>query len=294
MPTIEEKRVYADRTGQSEVYVASETGVVVVTVSDELVGEFWLAHRCDPRDVAAADGQVAVATAEDVLAIAGEALEPTGFGPAVAVDVDSGATDGGGDDSDGRTIVAAAEDGTVSRGSLPDEGTDDGTAAAPASTVDWSEVGTVDGSVTAIDWPFVATDAGLYRVRDGDVGEGGLTTVNDVAATGMPLAATDAGLYKLGNGWMDVLDGAFHAVVSDGQRAHAATESDLYASDAPYAGAADWGAIDVPVTEPVRDIAYTPTATVGVTETGTLLLTAGDGWRTRTLGVGGVVGVAVR
>lgn len=292
MPTIEEKRVYADRTGQSEVYVASGAGVVVVTVSDELVGEFWLAHRCDPRDVAAADGQVAVATDDDVLVIASDGLEPTGFGPAVAVDVDSGATDDG--ESDERTIVAATEDGTVSRGSVPAEGTNDATTAAPASAVEWSDVGAVDGSVTAIDWPFVATDAGLYRVRDGGVGEAGLIDVNDVAAAGVPLAATDAGLYKLGNGWMDVLDGTFHAVASDGQRAHAATASDLYASDAPYARDADWSAMDLPVADSVQDVAYTPTATVCITETGTLLLTAGDGWRTRTLGVRGVVGLAVR
>jgi hypothetical protein len=305
MPTIEEKRVYADRTGQSEVYVASEAGVVVVTVSDDLVGEFSLARRCDPRDVAAAGGQVAVATAEDVLAISGESLAPTGFGPAVAVDVV--------DDPEGTELVVADENGAIARGPIPEDWASaaDESASAPEDStstdrtgeatasqaatagIEWSAVGTVEPPVNAIEWPFVATDAGLFRVQEG-MRDAGLTNVNDVVAVGMPLAATDDGLYKLGNGWMELLGGAFHAVASDGRVAHAADGTTLYACDDPIDRDADWEAVEVPGTEPVQDVAYTPSATVCATGAGTMLLTAGDGWRSRTLGVGGVVGIAVR
>jgi hypothetical protein len=270
MPTIEEKRVYADRTGQREVYVASSVGVVVVNVSDDLVGEFSLAKRCDPRDIAGGDGRVAVATAADVLALTDASFEPVGFESAVAVDFDEDA------------IVASDETGTIARRPAATAG------ATPAASGDWTEIGTVESPVTAIDWPFVATASGLYRAVDGEFESAGLDGVNDVSGAGMPLAATDAGLYKLGNGWMSVLDGAFHAVASDGRRAHAATDRALYENRT------DWEPVDVPVAEPVQDIAYTPEATVCVTESGTLLLTVGDGWRTRQLGVGGVVGVAVR
>lgn len=275
MPTIEEKRVYDDRTGQTELYVASGVGVVLVTVSDDLVGEFSLAMRCDPRDVAAGGGDVAVAADEDVLALVDAGFESTGFGPAVAVDIEDG------------VIVAADAEGTVSR-----------RPTAPATaTAQWTAVGRVEGAVTAIDWPFVATDSGLYRAVDPSLGGDssadafdsvGLDAVNDVSATGVPLAATDTGLYRLGNGWMSVIEEPCHAVASDGTRAHAATERALYEYGA------EWTSVEVPVTESIRDMAYTPTATACVTGAGTVLLTAGDGWRKRALGVDGIVGVAVR
>jgi hypothetical protein len=282
MPTIEEKRVYADQTGQREVYVASSTGVVVVNVSDDLVGEFSLARQCEPRGVAAGGGEVAMATTEDVLTLAGGAFEPTGFGPAVAVDIADG------------SVVAADEAGRIARLETPEVGASGGDAGDEeaetevASTVDWATVGTVEGSVTAIDWPFVATDSGLVRARDGELRDAGLTAVNDVAAAGIPLAATDDDLYKLGNGWMSVLNGAFQTVESDGSRAHAASGGTLYADEG------EWQELDVSVSGPIAGVAYTATATVCVTETGTLALSVGDGWRTRMLGVGGVVGVAVR
>ncbi len=279
MPTIEEKRVYADRTGQAEVYVASSTGIVVVNVSDDLVGEFSLASRCEPRDVAAAEGEVAAATAEDVLSLAGGAFEATGFGPAVAVDIADG------------VMVAADEDGHLARREAPGDvgdGEASGHKTEAGSGADWTPVGTVDGSVAGIDWPFVATDSGVARIDDGVLREAGLSGVNDVAAAGIPLAATSSGLYKLGNGWMTVLDGSFQAVESKGTRAHAASKARLYGEEG------DWQQLDVPVSEPIADIAYTSAATVCVTQTGTLAITAGDRWRTHILGVSGVGGVTVR
>ena len=83
---IDKKRVYADREGSTTAFVAAGAGVVRVEVAGDIVGEFGLERRCDARDVAAAGGHVAVATAEDVLVRTGDGLEPTGFGPADAVD----------------------------------------------------------------------------------------------------------------------------------------------------------------------------------------------------------------
>ncbi|MFC6726919.1 hypothetical protein ACFQE1_21580, partial [Halobium palmae] len=62
MTTIDEKRVYDDKAGKTQAVVATETGVVVVDVSDDLVGGFALAHRCTARDVAVHGGRIAVAT----------------------------------------------------------------------------------------------------------------------------------------------------------------------------------------------------------------------------------------
>ncbi len=66
MDSIEEKRVFGDRSGALEVYVASSIGVVRVRVAGDTVGEFGLCERCDTRDVAATADSVAIATDEDV------------------------------------------------------------------------------------------------------------------------------------------------------------------------------------------------------------------------------------
>lgn len=304
MPTIEEKRVYAEKTGKTEVYVASGAGVVVVDVSDDLVGGFSLEHRCVPRDVAAgtgtAAGDVAVATDEDVDVLAGGEFVGTGFGPAVAVGFDGG------------DLLAAGEDGRIARLAAGDDGSalderawsDVGSVDADVRGIDGrlvdADVRAIDGQlvdahVRAIDGQFVATDAGLYRVaRAGAGGESqelddaGLTAVNDVSASGMPLAATTEGLYKLGNGWMKVREGDFRVVASDGERAHAATEDTLHADET------GWDPVELHVTEPIRGLGYTSNVAVAVTETGTLLIERDDEWRSRLLGVGDVVGLAVR
>jgi hypothetical protein len=269
--TIDEKRVYDDRTGAETVLVASERGVVVASLSADRVGEFRLDHRGVARDVAAAGDRRAVATDEDVLA---GGYDPTGFGPAVAVGFD-------GDD-----LLAAGPDGRIAR--LDD---------------DWTTLGHVE-SPRAVDGGMVAAADGVWTVDD-DLRNVGLGDVRDVHGRGMPLAATDDGLYRLGNGWMDELDGAFGVVSADSPERRSAgsrTQSGDDADDRAHAvGAAgtfereavgEWHAVETPA-DPV-DVAYTDAATVAVTEGGTLLADAGDGWRRRELGVGGVAALAVR
>jgi len=249
--TIDEKRVYADRTGADEVLIAAEQGVVAVSLSGDRVGEFGLDHRAAVRDVAAAGDRRAVATDADVLV--GD-YDPTDFGPAVAVGFD------------GDALLAAAPDGQVAR-------FDDG----------WTTLGEVEAP-RAVDGGMIAAESGVHQV----VGDGlrgvGLDGVHDVHGRGMPLAATDDGLYRLGNGWMDELDGAFGVVSADSVdgRAHAAGDGELFAREA----VGEWVPVDVPAV-PV-DVDYTDAATVAVSETGTLLADVGDGWRTRELGVTGV------
>jgi hypothetical protein len=256
--TIDEKRVYADRTGADEVLIAAEQGVVVASLSGDRVGEFGLDHRATVRDVAADGDRRAVATDVDVLV--GD-YDPTDFGPAVAVGFD------------GDALLAAGSDGRIAR-------LDDG----------WTTLGEVE-TPRAVDGGMIAADSGVYQV----VGDGlrgvGLDGVHDVHGRGMPLAATDDGLYRLGNGWMVERGGAFGAVSADvtDDRAHAADEGRLFAREA----VGEWSAVDVPTAVPV-DVGYTDAATVAVSETGTLLADAGDGWRTRELGVTGVRRLAVQ
>ena len=264
--TIDEKRVYADRTGADEVLIAAEQGAVVVSLSDDRVGEFGLDHRAAVRDVAADGNRRAVATDEDVLV--GD-YAPTDFGPAVAVGFHDGA------------LLAAGPDGQIAR-------LDDG----------WTTLGGVE-TPRAIDGGMVAAESGVHQVVDDGLRNVGLGGVHDVVGRGLPLAATDRGLYRLGNGWMDELDGAFRVVASEAPRSagspeadgrtHAVGESGVFAREAVD----DWRAVDVPTDAPV-DVGYTEAATVAVTETGTLLADAGDGWRTRELGVTGVRRLAVQ
>lgn len=271
MTTIEEKRVYGARTGATEVYVAAGIGVVSVEVSGARVGGFGVVHRCTARDVAVAGGRIAVATDEDVLLLEradaeGEARDgedreatPAEFGPAVAVDYDDG------------DLVGAAEDGRVARWG-------DG---------DWTTLGRVE-EPRAVDGGLVAAADGVHRIAGDDLVPAGLSDVRDVAGRGRPLAATGEGLYELGNGWMDALDGAFAVAATDGDdRAHAATDAALY----ERAEREGWTRIDVPGEERVADVDYAP-RTVAVTADGTFLVAGADGWRTQSLGVRDVAGLA--
>lgn len=256
--SIDEKRVYEDRTGGTELLVASELGVTAVTVSDDLIGEFSLVEQCAARDVAAGEDEVAVATGEDVLVGAGGEFSGTGFGPAVAVTV---AED---------WLVAAGPDGAVGR-------RDDG---------EWSTLGTV-ADVRAIEGDLVATADGVYRLDGDDLTHVGLDDVADVATDGTPLAATGDGLYYLGPGWARAQKGAFTTVGTAGERAHAATPETLYER---HEG--EWRERSVPVDEPIVEVAY-GRGVYAVTETGTVLVDVGDGWRTRSLGLPGVAGLVV-
>ncbi|SIS10158.1 HVO_0234 family beta-propeller protein [Natronorubrum thiooxidans] len=285
MHSIEEKRVYGDREGAIEAYVSSSIGVVRVRVADDTVGEFGLCDRCTARDIAAADGVVAIATDEDVRLLSlpderdessGETVVETGFGPAVAV----GADDTG--------LLAASPDGEVARL----EG------GVPSDNGDWVPLES-DGvaTVRAIDGDLVGTDSGVYRVHEDGLDHAGLTDVRDVSAAGVPLAATADGLYKLGNGWMKVLEGDFETVAADPQtepgrlaRAHAVSGATVYAYSED-----GWQEYDRSSAS-IVGIGYGQTC-YAVTERGTFLSATPDDdngqWRSRTIGVGDVTGLAI-
>ncbi|MFC6787028.1 hypothetical protein ACFQFH_14425 [Halobaculum halobium] len=225
MPTIAEKRVFTKRDDVVRALAASSMGVVGVSISGDIVGEFGIDHRCDARDVAARGDAVAVATDEDVLV--GD-FEPTGHGPAVAASV---AGDG---------VLAAAPDGTVSL--LAAEADADDANGDPTDSA-WIEVGSVDDP-RRLDGRLVAAGDGVHRLTDGSLEYAGLEDVRDVSDRGVPLAVTADTLYTLGNGWMRDLDadgggrdpgshaesGAFRCVVADaeGERAVAATDAAVF------------------------------------------------------------------
>ena len=267
MTTIEEKRVYGEKTGKREVYVASGLGLAVASVADDRLGGFELAWRGDARDVATHGDQIAVATDGDVLVAKEESdFEPTDFGPATAVGFD------------GESLLAAGEDGKI------------------ASRVDddWTTVGTLDAEIRAIDGDLLATSEGVVRVREADLQAVGLADAWDVSMPGVPLAATASGLYKLGNGWMDELTGDFRAVAADPASksgslvgAHAATPKAVF-----VAGNNGWRERDPPVEERVVALAVSG-AVYAVTDAGTLLIDAGDGWRIHSLGLQNVRRMAV-
>lgn len=269
MSTLDEKRVYADKRARTEVYLATGTGLAVVSVVSDRVGGFSIAHRAPTRSVVCAEGRVAAATEADVVVRegAGEAeFRPTDFGPAVAVGFDEG------------TLLAADEGGTVSR-------FEDG---------EWADLGSVDADVRAIDGNLVATADGLYRVSSAGFSPAGLDAVNDVSTAGVPLAATETGLYKLGNGWMEVLDGEFAAVAADHAsatpgrlgRAHAVSGHRLFAH-----ADGDWTPEET--ADPLVDVGYGE-AVYAVTGSGTFLADAGEGFRSRELGLPDVAELAVR
>jgi len=280
MNDITEKRVYDDDAGVTEVFVAAGIGVVSVSISADRVGRFGVVRRCSPRDVAGGDGLLAVATDEDVLVrdhrgptSDDDAFASTAFGPASAVGVRNGTVLAG--DGDGRIVRRGGEG--------------------------WADVGTIDASVVAIDGPLLATDDGVYRVRgEGDdtaVEPAGLEAANDVAARG-PFAAADDGLYALGNGWMREVEGRFGAVAATSrEHAHAAvlpedTDDARQHSDGAFYERHDggWRAVDLPVEGPIADVAEGERP-YALTIEGTLLI--GPEWRSRSLGVDDIVGIAV-
>ncbi|WP_331235186.1 HVO_0234 family beta-propeller protein [Natronorarus salvus] len=253
MSTLAEKRVYADRIAGTTVAVACGLGLLTVSVAEDRIGEFGLAHRCTALDLAVDAGQLAVATDEDVLL--GPDHDPLGFGPAVAVAI-----------ADGRASAASPE-GRIART------TEDG---------GWEEFGSIESEIRAIDGDLVATGEGVYRLDD-EPSHVGLSDVRDVAARGVPLAATGDALYVLGNGWMEVLEGEFVAADVDrreglSERACAATETAVFVrEDGEWVDTAipAGGLVDVAVRE----------AIYAITGEGELLVDAGDGWQRRSLGV---------
>ncbi len=271
MSDITEKRVYGDDAGATEVVVAAGIGVVSVSVSAGRIGRFGVAHRCSPRDVAAADDRLAVATAEDVLLRREGEFTPAGFGPAVAVGTHEGA------------VLAADDDGRIARHDHDADGWSD-TDALDADG--WTDVDTLDARVRAIDGPLLATDAGVYRVGGDDaaIRPAGLDAATDVAAAG-PYAATDGGLYTLGNGWMRAIEAPIETVAAASREHAYAVGGRLYGY---HDG--DWRVVDLPAGRPVADVAVEERA-YAISEGGTLL--AGPDWRSRSLGVADVAGIAV-
>jgi hypothetical protein len=283
MPTIDEKRVYTDNTGTETVFVASDAGVVAVSVSDDLVGGFGIAHRCRARDVAVGGGTLAVAAAEDVfradLTETDDAddlrFEPTEFGPAAAVGFD------------GETLHAGDDDGRVAR--FEGGGGSDGGDDANSDGAAWTTVGET-GAVRAVDGPLVAAADGVHRLDADGLTSVGLDDARDVAGRD-PLAATGTGLYRLGNGWMDALSGAFDVASAAAEgRAHAVGGGDLFARG----DGGEWAPEPVPVAETVAAVAYGPTATYAVTDAGTFLVRLPESeWRHQILGLQGVTAAAV-
>ncbi|MEF8825848.1 MAG: hypothetical protein V5A27_05835 [Halapricum sp.] len=283
MGDIEEDRIYADTLGKTDVYVAADLGVAEVSVSNDRIGHFSLAHRCSARDIAADGTGLLVATDEDVLAIEpGDepTVESLGFGPAVAVGVAD-------------APLAAGPDGTVARSD------DDG----------WTELGTV-ADPRAIDGPLIAAEEGVFRVTDG-LEHVGLDDAYDVVGGSTPYAATGNGLYRLGPGWTRELDGSFRVVTAEGSRAHAATASELYVQ-----GDREWHERVLSTDEALVDIGYVAKertdgeskasvdshsdgGTVAVTGSGTVLVDPAaakdgvSGWRSRSLGLTETTAMAV-
>lgn len=269
MTTIEEKRIFAEKSGRTRVFVGSGVGVATVSVSADLVGEFGVEYRTAAADVAGTTGQIAVATGDDVVLLGEDPLE-LGFGPATAVGFRDGA------------VVAGDEDGRVAAATDPGE---------------WDEVGTAAGAVRAIEEELVATSAGVYRLSGGGVRDGSgdaladadLDDAADVASGDVELAATADGVYRFEDGWHQEIAGEATLVAagSDG-RAHAVVDGTLFARTREK----DWSAVSLPVDAEPVGAAYGP-ATYVATADGTILVDAGDGWRHQPLGLRGVVGCAV-
>lgn len=251
--SLSEKRVYGETDGATTAFVAAEIGLVRVSISDDIVGEFTLDRRGKTEEVASDTGRLAIATPNDVLVADEGEFHETGFGPATAIGY--------------RDDLVAAGGGRVAR-------FDDS----------WTTLSKLD-DVRAVGGSMVAAESGIHRLDGGHVG---LDDACDVATVGTPLAATGSGLYYLANGWMRALDGPFQAVSSDGDTTHAASEKTLYSRSVEN----DWQPAQLPTDGRIVDIDH-GAGVYAVTEGGSILANVGDGWRHRSIGVTGVTGLAV-
>ncbi len=259
MHDIDEKRIFAEKTTDQVAFVAAELGLLTVRLAEDRVGDFGIARRCSPQDIASSGRQVALA-AEDVYLGDENGSKPTDFGPCVAVGDNSG-------------LIAASPHGDLAR--------------YETESSQWEEVGTLS-AVTAIDGDLIGTRSGIYRLPE--LTPVGLDQVRDIETTGLPLAATKNGLYRLGNGWMDVLDGDFQMVsapANDAFPTYAATHTTCYEHQD-----GDWQPLELPTTAPIVDAAFGDCPYLLAAD-GTLIAHAGDGWRTHPLGVTGAVGIVI-
>jgi hypothetical protein len=264
--SIDEKRVYAARSGRTDAFVACGAGLAWLSVSGGQIGEFALLNRTAARDVAVAAGRLVVAGEEVRLGPVERTpegppdvtLDATGFGPAAAVGVHDGAP----------VAAAPGADARVARY--------DG---------DWTTLATLP-PVRGLSGPLAATADGVYRL-DGERADGDARQIldGDARAVAAPLAATADGLYDLAGAPRRLLTGAFVAVaVSDGT-AHAATGETLYGR-----GPEGWTARDAP-DAPVA-LCHADGAPVVLGEQRVHVAEGGD-WRSRTLGLPDVRAVAV-
>jgi len=274
MSTIEEKRVYAGGE-RTTLYLACGLGVASVSVSDDLIGEFGVEARGEARDVAGRDGLLVAATGEDVLV--GADLEESGFGGARAVG------------TDGETVLAADEDGIarydgawerVKVSDVRQPSDDEGNVRQPPDDRG-IEVKRFDGALAA--------GEDVYRVGEGLESLGCPAEPNDVSlGEGTAFAATDDGLYRLESGeWERELAGPCGRVAAGGDLAVGPDAGDFWGR-----AGTRWERIDLPVSGPVADAVRTGEGTYAVTESGTVLANAGDGWRSRETGLRGVRALA--
>lgn len=247
--SLDEKRVYADRTGTETLLLATGAGLAGVSVSADKVGEFGLRTRTAARDVAVFDDSFAVADAEDVRVGPPDDLEATGFGPAVAI---AGRAD---------ALLAVGPEGRV---------------AVRGSDGEWTDRGTVP-DVRRADGRLLAAADGVHRVTADGVEYAGLDDARDVAAG--PRAATASGVHRLGNGWLDEQAGDATAVAARGDHAAAVLDGELREYDGD-----EWTDREVPLTD-VAAVAYGAGALYAVASAGTVAVDAGDGWRTRAIGL---------
>ena len=267
--SLSEKRMYGRTRPETHAYVASGLGITRVETAGGQIGRFSLEKRCDARDIAGTNGEIAVATDDAVLVSTDDGFAATGFGPATAVGYDEAG------------LVAAGEE-RVAR-------YDDG---------EWWEMGSV-ADVRALAADLLAAADGVYGLPG--CAYLGLHDAADVAG---PFAATADGLYERDpqegtvgarENWRPVRSGAHGAVATDGERGHAADIDTLV-----ELVDGDWRECDLPVRERVVDVCYGD-AVYAVTEDGTFLVDTADestadghgGWRSRSLGLPEVVGVAV-
>jgi hypothetical protein len=268
----DERRLIGEQREETDAYLATDLGVVRVSITADRVGQFSLIHRCSPRSVATDAETVLVATDEDVLVVDDDAVNSTGFGPAVAVGLVEG------------TPLAADADGRVAR-------FDDG----------WATVGAVTDP-RRFDGSLLAAGDGVYRVGE-TLEPFGLADVADVttAATG-PVAATADGIYHHTDGaWNRTFAGASTAVASSGTRLAALDGEGIVAYDD------EWRRMDPPIDAVSATDGALVTLAYGeglysVTEDGTVLVYTDPelvvdgrgGWRSHALGVSGVVDIAIR
>lgn len=277
----EERRLFEQRREATVAFVASELGVAQVELAGDRVGGFSLARQCTATAIGARDDTVAVGTDEDVLVSTGGEFVATGFGPAPAVGVAAG------------SIFASTPDGRVGRLDGPE-------FEAGA----WATLGEIE-EPRRFDGTLLAAGDGVYRLGDG-LTRLGLDDVWDVtgpasASSVGPFAATETGIYRLTDGdWVREHDGPVECVGASHESVHAVDSEGLLEREMGTEQNGDWHRRALPEDISLVDIAHGETL-YGVTDDGTVLLAADPeltsdgrgGWRSQSVGVRGVVGLAV-